>query len=118
MMSLAVQMDGQIIAIQQRAAMSGRGPAAWAVGARCTASLPPDDTWAEVIIRNVSSQGKCIVQTMESALQSSLTGEPSTPSVFAEVSHADTPHHAHLSMACINKASFGIRACLYEGRVN
>lgn len=58
----AVQVAVQITAVQQRAAFSGTGPAAWAVGANATYKASPTAALQNVTVVNVTSATKWLVQ--------------------------------------------------------
>ncbi|CAL5221970.1 g4252 [Coccomyxa viridis] len=66
------KVDEHIAAIQQRAAMAGTGPPAWAIGARAKARLPPKDTWTDVSITDVTAAGKALVQILGTVPDSSF----------------------------------------------
>ena len=71
-----VQVDEQIVAIQERAAMTGTGPPAWAIGARAKARLPPKDAWTDVSITDFTAGGKALVQIL-GTVPDSDTRQPS-----------------------------------------
>lgn len=54
-------MAQQIRAAQQKAALSGQAPPAWAIGAKCHALSPLDEVWAEAIVKGISAGGNFVV---------------------------------------------------------
>ena len=56
------QVAVQIVAVQQRAAFSGTGPAAWAIGANCTYKASSTAAVQNVTVVNVTSATKYVVQ--------------------------------------------------------
>mmetsp|Transcript_17087 Transcript_17087/g.51065 ORF Transcript_17087/g.51065 Transcript_17087/m.51065 type:complete len:306 (-) Transcript_17087:193-1110(-) len=58
---LPPQVAQQIRAAQQRAALAGDAPAAWAIGARCQAVWSGDGEWYPAKVDGVSAQGNFVV---------------------------------------------------------
>jgi hypothetical protein len=56
-----VQVAQQIRAAQQKAALSGQAPPAWAIGAKCHALSPLDGDWGEAVVRGISAGGNFVV---------------------------------------------------------
>ncbi|CAL8468979.1 g8520 [Coccomyxa elongata] len=51
----------QIRAAQQKAALAGQAPPAWAIGAKCHALSPLDGDWAEAVVKGISASGNFVV---------------------------------------------------------
>ncbi|EIE26983.1 hypothetical protein COCSUDRAFT_64747 [Coccomyxa subellipsoidea C-169] len=51
----------QIRAAQQKAALAGQAPPAWAIGAVCHALSPLDGNWAEAKVKGISAGGNFVV---------------------------------------------------------
>ena len=68
-----VQVAEQIRAAQQKAALSGQAPAAWAVGAACQA-LYVDGDWYNATVKGVSAAGNFIVSYEEYGGQEEVCG--------------------------------------------
>ena len=56
-----VQVAQQIRAAQQKAALQGQAPPAWAIGARCQALNPLDATWQEATVKGISATGNFVL---------------------------------------------------------
>lgn len=54
-------MAQQIRAAQQKAALAGQAPPAWAIGAKCHALSPLDGDWAEALVKGISASGNFVV---------------------------------------------------------
>ncbi|KAL4433592.1 hypothetical protein ABPG75_000033 [Micractinium tetrahymenae] len=58
---LPPQVAEQIRHAQQRAALGGQGPAAWAVGAKCKAVYSGDGNWYNAVVDSVTADGNSFV---------------------------------------------------------
>ena len=58
---LPPQVAQQIRIAQQRAALTGQGPAAWAIGARVQARFSGDGRWYDASVTGISVSGNFIV---------------------------------------------------------
>ena len=58
---LPMQVAEQIRAAQQKAALSGQAPAAWAIGARCEALYAGDGQWYSATVKGVTGVGNFLV---------------------------------------------------------
>ena len=58
---LCAQVAQQIRAAQQKAALAGQAPPAWAIGAVCHALSPLDGAWAEAHVKGISASGNFVV---------------------------------------------------------
>ena len=56
-----LQVAEQIRAAQQKAALSGQAPAAWAIGARCEALYAGDGQWYSATVKGVTGTGNFLV---------------------------------------------------------
>ncbi len=54
-------MAQQIRSAQQKAALAGQAPPAWAIGAKCHALSPLDGDWAEAVVKGISASGNFVV---------------------------------------------------------
>lgn len=58
---MCAQVAQQIRAAQQKAALAGQAPPAWAIGAVCHALSPLDGAWAEAHVKGISASGNFVV---------------------------------------------------------
>ena len=56
-----LQVAEQIRAAQQKAALSGQAPAAWAIGARCEALYAGDGQWYSATVKGVTGIGNFLI---------------------------------------------------------
>ena len=54
-------MAQQIRAAQQKAALQGQAPPAWAIGAKCQALNPLEATWEEATVKGISATGNFVL---------------------------------------------------------
>ena len=54
-------MAQQIRSAQQKAALQGQAPPAWAIGAKCQALDPLEATWQEATVKGISATGNFVL---------------------------------------------------------
>lgn len=64
-----LQVAEQIRAAQQKAALSGQAPAAWAIGARCEALYAGDGQWYSATVKGVTGAGNFLVSFDEYGIE-------------------------------------------------
>ena len=57
----AAQVAQQIRSAQQKAALQGQAPPAWAIGAKCQALDPLEATWQEATVKGISATGNFVL---------------------------------------------------------
>lgn len=83
---LPPQVAQQIKDAQQRAALAGQAPAAWAIGALCQAVYSGDGQWYDGVVEAVSASGNFVVafegyDTREEVERQSVRARPAAESV-------------------------------------
>ena len=56
-----MQVAQQIRSAQQKAALAGQAPPAWAIGAKCHALSQLEGDWGEAVVRGISAAGNFVV---------------------------------------------------------
>ena len=56
-----MQVAQQIRAAQQKAALAGQAPPAWAIGAACHAVSALDGDWRSAVVKGISAAGNFVV---------------------------------------------------------
>ena len=89
-----MQVAVQITAIQQRAAFSGTGPAAWALGANCMYKASSTAALQNVTVVNITSSTKWLVQPAKATPTSK---QPAN--ITVSLPSQGMRYHLHLCMA-------------------
>eukprot|EP00891_Asterochloris_glomerata_P007220 jgi/Astpho2/7220/fgenesh1_pg.00113_%23_47_t len=76
---LPPQVAEQIRAAQQKAALSGQAPAAWAIGARCEALYAGDGQWYSATVKGVTGAGNFLVSFDEYGIEEEVDRQNARP---------------------------------------
>ena len=86
-------MAQQIRSAQQKAALQGQAPPAWAIGAKCQALDPLEATWQEATVKGISATGNFVLAFAgrEDDLEEVLHTATLSPCCICNISCKDLP---------------------------
>ena len=122
----AAQVAQQIRSAQQKAALQGQAPPAWAIGAKCQALDPLEATWQEATVKGISATGNFVLAFAgrEDDLEEVLLAPSPCKERLGNTALTEHTATVHLAASAIWLAEFipgmrlpSLRGCCLFGRL-